>query len=112
MYSNVASALAAFLVEQRSGLPFDEFTKKYIFEPLQLDRTHWFYDEDKSRDYAKLYEINVPDLPFYKYLVNEDKSVKPYTSIIYPDGSLKSSLGDMIKYVQESSKGITVVPNC
>ncbi|MCP1994326.1 serine hydrolase [Flavobacterium sp. HSC-61S13] len=104
-YSNIASALAAYLIEVKSKMSFDEFTQKYIFEPLELESTHWLYDETRSKDYAKLYEINISDLPFYKNLMNDDKSVKTYSSIIYPDGSLKTSLNDLTKYVKEIING-------
>lgn len=105
IYSNVASALAAYLIEVKSKMSFDEFSRTYIFDPLDLEKTHWFYDEMKSKDYAKLYEINIPNLPFYKNLMNNDKSVKTYSSIIYPDGSLRTSLNDLTKYVKEIIKG-------
>lgn len=105
IYSNVASALAAYIVEVKSKMTFDEFTHKYIFEPLNLETMHWFYDDVKSRDYAELYEINVPDLPFYKDIMNPDKSVKTYSSTIYPDGSLRTSLKDLIVYIKEIIQG-------
>ncbi len=104
-YSNIGSALAAYLIELRSGLSFDEFSQQLIFDPLQLESTHWFYDERRSNNYAKLYEVNVPDLPHYKELMNKDNTVKEYTSITYPDGCLKSSLNDLISYVGEIIKG-------
>lgn len=99
-YSNIASALAAYLIELKANMSFDLFTQKYIFQPLNLSDTHWFYDEQLADRYATLYEINKPNYPFYKDLVNEDKSVKIYSSITYPDGSLKTSLQDLIKYVK------------
>lgn len=105
IYSNIASALAAYLIEVKSKMTFDEFTQKYIFNPLNLETMHWFYDDNKSKDYAGLYEINVPDLPFYKDIINKDKSVKTYSSIIYPDGSLKTSLKDLTVYIKEIIQG-------
>ncbi|WP_300670684.1 serine hydrolase domain-containing protein [Soonwooa sp.] len=104
-YSNIASALAAYLIEIKSGLSFDEFTKKYIFQPLKMENTHWFYDENASKNYATLYEVNPPKESYYKKLLNKDSSLKTYSSITYPDGSLKSSLKDLSKYVKELIKG-------
>lgn len=104
-YSNIASALTAYLIEVKSGLSFDEFTQKQIFKPLNLNDTHWFYDESKSSNYSILYEINVPKESYYKELLNTDNSLKTYSSITYPDGSLKSSLEDLEKYVRELIKG-------
>lgn len=104
-YSNIASALAAYLVEIKSNTSFDEFTQKHLFTPLKLENTHWFYDENKVKYYSKLYEVNIPDLPFYKDLMNEDNSVKTYSSIIYPDGSLKTNIIDLTKFAQEMIGG-------
>jgi len=104
-YSNIASALAAYLVEVKAKMPFHQFTQKYLFDSLQLNDTHWFYNEKKSDQYAKLYEVSVPDLPYYKALMNDDKSVKDYCSITYPDGSLRTSVSDLTTYISEIIKG-------
>lgn len=104
-YSNIAAALAAYLIEVKAKMPFHAFTEKYLFKPLNLQSTSWFYDQDKSDRYAKLYEINVPDLPYYKALMNADKSLKDYCSITYPDGSLRTSLVDLTAYLSEIMSG-------
>ena len=54
-YSNVASSLAAYLVESESGMSFSEFTKKYIFEPLNMNNTAWFDAELDQSNLATLY---------------------------------------------------------
>lgn len=104
-YSNIASSLASYIIELKSGLSFDEFTKKYIFDPLKMDNTHWFYDKSKTEKYATLYEINKTDVPFLKPFLNKDNSVKTYSCITYSDGSLKTSAQDLTKYTLEMIKG-------
>ena len=41
-YSNIASALAAYLIEIKSQISFSEFTNKYIFQPLKMGHSTWF----------------------------------------------------------------------
>ncbi|MFD2968596.1 serine hydrolase domain-containing protein [Sphingobacterium bambusae] len=104
-YSNVASALAAYLVEASSGMSFDQFTEQHIFRPLKLQDTHWFYNEKKVDQYATLYELSDTEYPGFDQLRNEDNSLKLYSCITYPDGSLRTSLTDLEQYVQELLQG-------
>lgn len=103
-YSNIASALAAYLIEARAGISFDAFTRKYLFEPLGLSGTHWFYDETRSGHYATLYEDQRPEALLAAGFLNPDNSLNTYTSITYPDGSLKSSAADLSRYLAEMIK--------
>ena len=91
-YTNIGAALAAYLVEIKSGMTFAEFTSKYVFAPLEMNRTGWFYDETKAKDYATLYDAKRQPLAVY-------------SSITYPDGSLKTSVEDLSKYLREIVKG-------
>jgi CubicO group peptidase (beta-lactamase class C family) len=104
-YSNIAAALAAYLVEIKANMSFADYTAKYIFEPLKMNDTHWFYNETKSNKYATLYEINKLDEQIFKALVNADRSVKTYSCTTYPDGSLKTSVADLSKYLMAMVKG-------
>lgn len=60
-YSNIASALAAYLIEIKANKTFAEFTKDHIFNPLQMIDSHWFYDESFAHRYATLYQVDQPD---------------------------------------------------
>ena len=91
-YTNIGAALAAYLIEIKSGMTFAEFTSKYVFAPLEMNRTGWFYDETKAKDYATLYDAKRQPLAVY-------------SSITYPDGSLKTSVEDLSKYLREIVKG-------
>jgi len=104
-YTNIGAALTAYLIEIKSGIPFSDYTLKYLFAPLHMDATHWFYDGDKSKNYATLYEVNRQELPIYQNLLNKDGSLKIYSCITYPDGSLKTSVSDLAKYLIEMIKG-------
>ncbi len=104
-YSNIGAALAAYLIEVKSNMSFADYTIKYIFEPLKMNDTHWFYDEVKSKKYATLYEINKLEDSLLKSIVNVDRSVKIYSCATYPDGSLKTSVADLSKYLIAMIKG-------
>jgi CubicO group peptidase (beta-lactamase class C family) len=104
-YSNIASALAAYIIEVKSGLSFDAFTEKYIFSPLGMTSTHWFYNKNFAAQYATLYEVNKQTIPLYQQVLNADGSAKIYSCITYPDGSLKSSVVDLTKYAKAMLKG-------
>jgi CubicO group peptidase (beta-lactamase class C family) len=109
-YSRIGASLAAYIVEIKSGKPFADYCAVNIFAPLKMNDSHWFFDESKSPKYATLYEVNRQDDPMYKQLLNADGTLKPYSSASYPDGSLKTSLNDLTKYLVAMIKGYSGQP--
>ncbi|MDB5202993.1 MAG: CubicO group peptidase beta-lactamase class family [Ferruginibacter sp.] len=105
VYSNIASALAAYIVEIKAKVSFPAYCATNIFNPLRMTDSHWLYDESKAGKYATLYEVNRQEQAIYKDLVNSDGSVKNYSCVTYPDGSLKTSLNDLTKYLGAMIKG-------
>jgi CubicO group peptidase (beta-lactamase class C family) len=100
-YSNIASALMAYIIEVKSNMFFFNFTEMYLFQPMQMKDTDWYYDFEKWKGrYASLYMINKPEIPLYYELLNPDSSFKTYACVTYPDGSLKSSVSDLTKYLK------------
>lgn len=85
-YSNIASALAAYLIEVKSGMTYAEFTEKYILKPLKMRNSSWFLDNKKVDKYAKHYYDLVSSFPFYQ-------------CITYPDGGLRTNTTDLSKYL-------------
>jgi CubicO group peptidase (beta-lactamase class C family) len=110
-YTNIGAALAAYLIEIKSNMSFADYTTKYIFEPLKMNNTHWFYNKTKSNKYATLYEINKIDDQLFKFILNTDRSVKTYSCTTYPDGSLKTSVVDLSKYLIAMIKGYSAKSN-
>jgi len=91
-YSNIASALAAYIIEVKANMPFDQFCKKYIFKPLQMHETSWKLNDSIVKNHVKIY--------------NRKKQYYPlYSEITYPDGSLKTSISDLSKYLIEMING-------
>ncbi len=87
-YSNIASALAAYLIELVSNSSFSSFTENYIFKPLRMRQSHWNITTERSTQRA---------VPYY----NADTSFPFYTTITYPDGGLITSASELSRFVQE-----------
>lgn len=85
-YSNIASALAAYLIEVKSGLTYDKFTEKHILKPLKMRNSGWFLDAQKLNKYARPYYDLTTSFPFYQ-------------CITYPDGGLRTNTADLSKYL-------------
>ncbi|MFS4429011.1 serine hydrolase domain-containing protein [Chryseobacterium sp. S90] len=91
-YSNVGTALAAFIIEKATGQTFNKFIKEYILKPLQMKDSGWSFDEVKFSQFSRLYEKPDTPLPYYQ-------------SATYPDGGFITSINDLSKYLTELIKG-------
>ncbi|GAB5555080.1 MAG: hypothetical protein Sapg2KO_46710 [Saprospiraceae bacterium] len=89
-YSNIASSLAAYIVEAATGQAFDAYVKDQVFTPLGMDHTSYI-SGDQS---ATLYFDKSTPLPIYS---NDS----------YPDGFVHTSNEDMTKYLLEMMRGAT-----
>jgi len=88
-YSNYATALAGYIVERVSGVPFDDYIEQHIFAPLGM--THSSFRQP------------LPDRlkPFMSggYPTSADKA-KPFEIVVpAPAGSLSASGADMAKFM-------------
>jgi len=100
VYSNLGTTIAARIIELRSEMAFDEFTKKYIFEPLKMNDTYWFYQD-------------IPDtksISNHYYNDKTDGKVNPllipkFEDCTYPSSRLKLSIDDMSLYLVEMIRG-------
>lgn len=88
-YSNLATSLTAYLVETAAGMPFQDYVRTHILQPLGMQSTAY----DIADQSATLYwDINTP-LPAY---ANDS----------YPDGSVHSSNEDMTRFLMDMMKGV------
>lgn len=92
LYSNIGSALAAYLVEVKSGISYAEFTQRYIFKPLHMDHTGWVIDTTHLEQYGQLY-------------FNHNLILPLYTLLTYPDGGVRTTPADLTRYIQGILKG-------
>ncbi|WP_420603136.1 serine hydrolase domain-containing protein [Flagellimonas sp.] len=91
-YSNVGAALAAHVVEKATGMPYDQFTSKYILSALNMNASGWAYDKIDASKHSVLYSKDGRPLP-------------KYALVTYPDGGLITNLNDFGSYLSELMKG-------
>ncbi|MCR9286334.1 MAG: beta-lactamase family protein [Bacteroidetes bacterium] len=87
-YSNIGTALIGLLVEQISGIDFDDYCKQNIFNPLGMSNTSWRLDE-----------ISQPIVQPYDYVNGQNESIDHYTFTDYPNGGLRSTARDMFLFL-------------
>jgi len=91
-YSNMGTALAAYIVEMATGEPFNEFTQKHILGPLKMHQSGWKFQDIKFSKFSTLFQDPKTPLPFYEM-------------ITYPDGGLITSVSDLGKFLSELIRG-------
>lgn len=91
-YSNLATSLAAYLVEAVTETPFKEYVKTNILEPLGMNNTAYDLTDLNPANDATLYWDESTPLP-------------KYGNDSYPDGSINTSNEDLAKYLMDMMKG-------
>ena len=87
-YSNGATTLAAVILEIATKKSFVEFTKKHIFDPLEMNHSSWNTDDTN----AKLYH-------------DADTIYPDYYLLSYPAGGLVTNSQDLSKFLKELING-------
>ena len=88
-YSNIAVALAAYLVEVISGVPFDQYCEDNIFTPLDMYETSWF-----------LSELNIDNIAMpYVYYAGNYYPLGHYGYPHYPSAQLRTSTPQLARYL-------------
>lgn len=87
-YCNIAAGLAGYIVEQVTGKKLNEYSRQYIFKPLKMKNTGWFFSEINLSNHSKLYNVkgDTTDL------------VQLYGLTTYPDGGVRTSVADLSKF--------------
>ena len=91
-YSNSGYSLLSLVVEVRSGMPFAQFLKKNIFEPLKITRS-LAYEEGFSIIPNRAYGYTASGKGFTR----TDQSL---TSSVLGDGGIHTSVSDLFKWDQ------------
>jgi CubicO group peptidase (beta-lactamase class C family) len=92
-YSNIASSLAAYLIEAATGTPFKEYVANNILQPLGMNNTAYDLTELNPDHVATLYW-------------NKDTALPYYANDSYPDGSINTCNEDLAKYLMDMMKGV------
>lgn len=103
-YSNWSTTLAAYIVECVSGIPYYEYVRTNIFEPLNMNDTSICADlsDNLSVEERRL------ELRIYTTDVHEITPSMSYI-IMYPAGMCISTIGDMQKFAQSLLSEDTVL---
>ncbi|TQV86922.1 serine hydrolase [Aliikangiella coralliicola] len=95
IYSNVATATTAQVLENISGESFPQLSKRLIFTPLNMDNTAWF-KQDLGEDTLVATR--------YAWLDGEYQAIPDFSLATYADGGLKSSAADLANFAIEVLK--------
>lgn len=88
-YTNVGSALIAYLVEVIAGISFEQYCQENIFSLIDMNETSWF-----------LANLNLSNLAIpYVYNNGNYISYGHYGSPVYPCGFLKTSSFQLAQYL-------------
>jgi CubicO group peptidase (beta-lactamase class C family) len=87
-YSNTGFNLAAILVSRVSGMPFPEFTRTRIFEPLGMSRTSWRDDHTRIVKGRAIAYSDDRD-GFHTEMPFED---------VHGNGGLLTTVGDLLRW--------------
>ena len=91
-YSNIGSTLAAYALEQATGVSYAEYTTQHILSPLGMSSSGWSLDDINLNNHTTLYTNPASPLP-------------KYSLVTYPDGGLITSVNDLSKFQTELIKG-------
>ena len=92
-YSNAAYNILADVIAKVSGLTFEDYVKKYIFEPAGMTNST-FYQPDVPKNLA-----TKPHILGQTFKVEESPTY-PYNRIHAPSSTLQSNIDDMLKWAQ------------
>ncbi len=87
-YSNIAAGLAGYIVEIATGKKLNEYSKKYIFDPLKMGNSGWFLSEIDLKNHSKLYSNETDTL----------KQIPLYGIPTYPDGGVRTSVSELARF--------------
>lgn len=88
-YSNISNALAALVVEDATGIPFHEYVSERISEPLDMNKSGFFYDEIDTTLLSECYYYDGSKFGVHPYDFLQD----------YPAGQFLSTAEDMAKFI-------------
>jgi CubicO group peptidase (beta-lactamase class C family) len=89
LYSNTNYNLAAIIVERVSGMPFAEFTRKNLFEPLGMTNTQW------RDDYTRIVKGRATA---YNRGQKGGWALEMPFENVHGNGGLLTTVGDLLKW--------------
>ncbi len=87
-YSNIAAALAGYIIELQTGMKLNEYSRRHIQKPLKMKNTGWFFNEFDLARHARLYNTASDTV----------KEIPLYGCTTYPDGGVRTSVNDLSRF--------------
>ncbi|MCU6709148.1 beta-lactamase family protein [Paenibacillus sp. J5C_2022] len=101
-YSNIASALAAYCIEVKSGIPYEEYVREHIFNELNMHHSGWSPVEFNSDAVALNYSKERIDFKKKEHSTGSKmEPLAPYKLATYPDGGVFTSVNDLSTFLLE-----------
>jgi CubicO group peptidase (beta-lactamase class C family) len=88
-YSNMGIVVAGYLVEVISGMSFDDYCRKNIFDPLAMQHTSWRLADLAPERVAVPYDKRLAAFSPYGHYGEAD----------YPDGMLRTSVTELAHFL-------------
>lgn len=98
-YTNLDAAIAARIVEIKTGISFEEYTRLHIFKPLNMSNSSW---KNKDIEVIKRSKIYMPD---NRKSPSKAVEMPQYEMTDFPAGGLKTNIEDLSKYLIEMING-------
>lgn len=96
-YSNMATALAGYLVQVISGTDFNDYCRTNIFNKLCMEHTSWYLADFDTSQVARPHQWTGSQYTPYAH----------YGFADYPDGQLRTNLRDMARFLSTYLQGGT-----
>ncbi len=95
-YTNTGYNLQAILIERVSGMPFAEFSRKRIFEPLGMTKTQWRDDFTRIVKNRAIAYQNHRDGSWFMLMPFEN---------VHGNGGLLTTVGDLLRFTHNLDTG-------
>lgn len=105
-YQNTCFVAAGLLIEELSGMTWEEFVQENILKPLGMDRTTFYVDAIKAdpnhaTPYSRLLPTDLTGYEAIDFLKSDCEDMSKGIGAPYgPAGSIMSTINDMCKWVQ------------
>jgi CubicO group peptidase (beta-lactamase class C family) len=96
---SISVDIQGYIVEKLSGMPFDQFLAKHLFEPLRMVDTGFYVPADKLSRLAQVYNVDAQGkLKVETGGFNRDYSKNP--ALLSGGGGLVSTASDYFRFCQ------------
>ncbi len=105
-YQNTCFVAVGMLIEHMTGMTWEQFVQKEIFEPLGMTRSCFYVpqienDENGARPYERPVPTDTKGIVRCDYLRSDHEDMEAGVGAPYgPAGSIISNISDMLKWVQ------------